>query len=92
MTPTSYTWALEVVEHTLVLTLGLSRERAAVSLEVEHEVARQYWLRGERVAENLQNLSLVDFRRRGDSSSHFSGRIRMVQQDRLLAVLDRHRT
>ena len=69
-----------------VLTLRLGRQRVAVLFEVQHEVAGQDWLRGERVAENLLNLRLVDLHRRGDAAAHLSGRVRMIEQDRLLGV------
>ena len=72
-----------------VLTLRRGRQHVAVLLEVQHEVAGQDWLRGERVAENLLNLRLVDLHRRGDAAAHLSGRVRMIEQDRLLRRFDR---
>ena len=71
--------SLEVVEHTLVLTLGISRQRVAVSLEVEHEVTRQHRLCGKRVAENLLNLRSIDRHWLGGAPPHLSGRIGTIQ-------------
>jgi serine phosphatase RsbU (regulator of sigma subunit) len=82
---------LDVAEHGLILALRVGRKRVTVLLEIEHEVAGQHGLRGQRVAEDLLHLSLIDLHRRGDATAHLAGRIRFIQQHRLLAVLDRHR-
>src|SRR5579862_160774 len=84
--------ALDVREHGLVLALRVGSQRVAVLFEVEHEMRGQNRLCGQRVAEDFLYLRLVNIHRRGDAAFNFSGRIWMVQQDRLLAVLDRHRT
>src|SRR5208337_5319392 len=78
--------ALDVAEYILVLDLRFRRQSVAVLFEIEHEVAGQDRLRGERAAENLLHLRLIDLHRRGGASANLSGRVGLVQYNRLLAL------
>jgi adenylate cyclase len=82
---------LYIVKHRLVLALGVGRQDVAVLFEVEHEMTWQDRLRRQRVAEDLLDLSLIDFCRRGDATAHLARCVGFVQLNLFLAVVDRDR-